>query len=362
MDLPFALTATIRMSAASPLDHRRSRRLARALLASLLIHLALVADLAGLQRWPPGISSSLQPPLAVHLAPAAAETSFPVAVGRSSRPSPSPRRIEAEPATKHPLPHSENVISMDPDGAPQDEILDRPIENQVAKPAVEQNDDRMLQRLPSSGKLVYQFYWGKSRWLAGLATHQWIVDDGNYTLSSTVATTGLFGLIHPVRLVESSQGSVVGDRLRPQMFITQLNEHPPAISYFNWDKGYFRWYRGAASFTQSLPASAYDKISFLYQLYLTPLQEDSYSTAITMGRRLEHYEIRNLGVEEVDVDGLAYPSHHLKRITTSADMEQVEIWLSTSDNLPIKMVYSNSAGDYFEQLIAAESIPVGARN
>lgn len=154
---------------------------------------------------------------------------------------------------------------------------------------------------------------------------------------------------------------MVGDRLRPQMFITQLNEHPPAISYFNWDKGYFRWYRGTASFTQTLPASAYDKISFLYQLYLTPLKGDPYVTAITMGRQLEHYEIRNLGIEEVDIDGQTYPSHHLKRITTSPDLEQVEIWLATNDNLPIKMVYSNSAGDHFEQLIAAESIAARER-
>ena len=334
-----------------------SIRLAWALLASLLIHLALVGDLVRPNWWRhPDSSSNLHHPLSVELA--SPERSFPAAAARRFPSAPHP--LEAARTFEQPLPLAENAVSIDVVQAQQDENPDPPIE--AAPAPAEQTTGGTLQRLPSSGTLEYRFYWGKARWLAGLATHQWVVDGGNYTLSSSVSTTGLFGLIQPVRLVETSQGSVVGDRLRPQMFITQLNEHPPAISYFNWTKGYFRWYRGTASFTQTLPASAYDKISFLYQLYLTPLKVDSYATAITTGRQLEHYEIRNLGVEEIEIDGKLYPSHHLKRITTSADMEQIEIWLSTRDNLPVKMTYSNSAGDHFEQLIAAESIPVGSRD
>lgn len=357
MGLPFSSAATIDMSASPGTVHRHSRRMAWALLASLVLHLALVGDLARLLPWQPGVMPVPHAPLNAYLMPVAVEASFPVAIERSVPPAELPPRFEAEAALQYPLALQEDVISSEPAGTGQEESPAYASENPVAQFPAEQTGERALQRLPASGKLVYQFYWGKSRWLAGLATHQWVVDNGNYTLSSTVSTTGLFGLIHPVRLVETSQGRVIGDSLRPQMFITQLNEHPPAVSYFNWDKGYFRWYRGAASFTQSLPASAYDKISFLYQLYLTPLRESSYSTAITMGRRLENYEIRNLGLEEIDVDGKTYPAHHLKRITASADMEQVEIWLSTRDNLPVKMVYSNAAGDHFEQLIAAESIP-----
>lgn len=247
----------------------------------------------------------------------------------------------------------------EPAAAQQDEYPANPSVNPATPTPNERKDDKIVPSMPPSGKLVYQFYWGKSRWLAGLATHQWKIDNGYYTLSSNVSTTGLFALLRPTRLVETSQGSLSGARLRPQMFITQLNDLPPAISYFNWNKGYFRWHRGDASFTQSLPANAYDKISFLYQLYISPDRENFYSADITMGRRLEHYEIRNLGVEEIEIDGKVYPATHLKRAASPANLEQVEIWLSTADNLPIKMIYSNNAGDQFEQLITAESIALG---
>ena len=333
-------------------------RLAWALLASLLAHLALIADIADLHWLQSAIPAKLDAPLEVQLKAAAGKKSRPAAIEHSSPRSAS--RPRSEPELQPRLPNPENVVSADSAGAGRNETPAESIDSPIPARAAEQNDAGHVQRLPPSGKLVYRFYWGKARWLAGLATHQWVIDNGTYILSSTVSTTGLFALIHPLRLVETSQGSVSGARLRPQMFITQLNEFPPAISYFNWDKGYFRWYRGTASFTQSLPANAYDKVSFLYQLFIAPVKESFYSTDITMGRRLEHYEIQNLGVDEIDIDGKIHAATHLKRVTTSADMEQVEIWLSTSDNLPIKMTYSNGAGDHFEQLIAAESIPVTA--
>lgn len=337
--------------------HERSIRLAWALLASLLAHLALIGDIANLHWWQPAIPANPMP-LEVQLMPAEDEKISPVAIERREAPPEAPPQPAAEPLPLSISANPENAVSIDPPGAMQEAYPANPIASPVLQIPGEQKDDGILQRLPPSGNLVYRFYWGKSRWLAGLATHQWVIDNGNYTLSSNVRTTGIFELIHPVRLVETSQGTVSGERLRPQMFITQLNEFPPAISYFNWDKGYFRWYRGTTSFAQPLPANAYDKISFLYQLYISPEKENFYSTDITMGRRLEHYQIENLGVEDIEIDGKAYPSMHLRRVTSSADMEQVEIWLSTADNLPVRMIYSNNAGDHFEQLIAAESIPV----
>lgn len=337
--------------------HSHSKRLAWALLASLLAHLALIGDIADLPWRQSPSTFHVSPPLEAWLTPILEVEAFPAAMEQSVAPV-EPPPVPRPEAVLPPPPTPEDVIAPSPARAPRDDSPPGVIESPSIPIRSEPTSESIAQRLPRSGKLVYQFYWGKSRWLAGEATHQWVIENGYYTLSSTVSTTGLFGLIHPTRLVETSQGSVIGERLRPQMFITQLNEFAPAISYFNWDKGHFRWYRGATSFTQPLPANAYDKIAFLYQLYLTPNRESFYSADITMGRRLEHYEIQDLGVDEIDIEGQVHAANHLKRATTSAAMEQVEIWLSTSDNLPLRMIYSNNAGDQFEQLIRAESIPV----
>jgi hypothetical protein len=341
-------------------NHDRSKRLAWALLASLLAHLVLIGDIARLHLWQPGIATARNPPLEVQLVSRVDEPASPAVIEPAIARRQPPRQFAVEAESPSASPNPESVVLADPATVQQDEQPAAPGENPATQiPGEQQEEDGATSRLPPSGKLVYQFYWGKSRWLAGLATHQWKIDNGYYTLSSNVSTTGLFALLRPTRLVEVSQGSLSGARLRPQMFTTQLNEFPPAISYFNWNKGYFRWHRGDASFTQPLPANAYDKISFLYQLYIASDRESLYSADITTGRRLEHYEIRNLGVDEIEIDGKIHPATHLKRAVSSADLAQVEIWLSTTDNLPIKMIYSNNAGDHFEQLITAESIALG---
>ena len=131
------------------------------------------------------------------------------------------------------------------------------------------------------------------------------------------------------------------------------------MAIFDWEKSQYRWFRGQARFTQPLTKNSYDKISYLYQLYLAAQKEDYFSAEITMGRHLEHYDILNLGTEEIEIEGSKHQSVHLRRTTTSPEMEKVDIWLATNmDYLPLKMTYSNQAGDHFEQLLAAESLPV----
>jgi len=255
-------------------------------------------------------------------------------------------------------PVPESIIAVEPQQAIQDQSPAADSQSVSTPLPDKQDEDKVAQRLPPNGKLVYRFYWGKSRWLAGLAIHQWVIENGNYTLSSTVSTTGLFQFFHPIKMVEIAKGKIIGDTLRPMEFSTQFNENPPAVAIFDWGTGLYRWSRGKAFFSQPLSRNSYDKISYLYQLYLTQEKEKYLSPEITIGRRLEHYDILNLGVEDVEIDGMPHQAVHLKRATTAPDMEKIDIWLSTAmNNFPLKMTYENRAGDYFEQLIAIDSLP-----
>lgn len=342
--------------------HAHSVRLAWALLASLLLHLAIVGDLANLQWWRPFTPADRPSSLDVQLLPAATSgTQRLQPAGEQAIPEPRSQAIsqplpdEGIPATP-PIP--ETFIATEPPEVAPEQNLTAGLQAVPAQPGVTPNDDRIALRLPPNGKLIYRFFWGKSRWLAGQAIHQWLVENDYYSLTSTVSTTGLFQLFHPIKLVETSKGKISGDTLRPLQFSTQLNEYPLAVAIFDWEKSHYRWFRGQATFTQTLPKNSYDKISYLYQLYLAAQKENYFSAEITMGRHLEHYDILNLGMEEIEIDGSMHQSVHLRRATTSPEMEKVDIWLATNMNyLPLKMTYANQAGDHFEQLIATESLP-----
>jgi len=344
------------------MQERHYLRMFWALVASLLLHLVIIGDLSRLQWWQPFVSTTSASALDVLLIPAAEPVKPHLNPAREkfkqqSRPQPAVANDPA-PETLAPPPNPGTFItteSSDPIPAPSP-ATDLPATTAVTP--VQANDDKVVQRLPPNGKLIYRFYWGIARWLAGEAIHQWQISNGYYSLTSTVRTTGIFQWLHPIKLEEVSKGRINGVLLQPLQFSTQLNEYPPAVAIFDWDKELYRWFRGKAVFNQALPKNSYDKISYLYQLYLAPKKENYFSAEITTGRRLEHYDILNLGLEEVDIDGDIHQSIHLQRTTTSPDMEKIDIWLAVNlDHLPLKMTYANQAGDHFEQLISGDSLP-----
>lgn len=193
--------------------------------------------------------------------------------------------------------------------------------------------------------------------MAGQAIHQWAIANGHYTLSSVVRTTGVFQLLHPIRLTESAKGIIIDGRLLPLDFSTQWNDEPPAVAIFDWNSSMLRWTRGNSIYNQALPKNSYDKISYLYQLYLTPIKSRNLSANITTGKLLEPYDIRNVGIEEIEIDERIYPAIHLKRAESPANRENIDIWLSTTlNNLPLKMIYSNNFGEHFEQLITSDTL------
>jgi len=329
-----------------------------ALLASLLLHLALVADISGL-HWPQAtIPATPAAPLEVRFSPLPGDKPKleptqqvppPVQPASGSQPS-------QDSVVPPPLPVVEDVISAELPAVPPAPTFVAPPESSPAPSAEPQTTT--IQRLPANGKLVYQFYWGEARWLAGRAVHEWVVEGDRYSFSSNVTTTGLFALLHPTRLIETAQGLVVGGRLRPLHFSTQLNDSPPILAVFNWQKKYFRWYRNLAAFTQALPADAYDKISFLYQLYLAEDKDRLSSAHVTTGKDLEQYDIENLGLVELEIEGRIFPTLHLRKPASAANSDVIDVWLSTTHKLPIKITQSNTAGYHFEQVISAESMPV----
>jgi hypothetical protein len=337
------------------MSYREIVRLGWALLASLLLHLFVVIDITQLRLSLLTAPASLVPPLEIYLPPLSSDKPIPSSLPQRHPSAQALHEFRASPDVPAPLPLPANVVSADTSAVPPEPTLTTPVLNPPI--ALAEETDAAIQRLPQSGKLIYRFYWGRARWLAGQAINEWVVKDGFYTLSSTVSTTGLFSLLHPTHLVETATGLVIGDKLRPLQFITQFNDYPPALAMFNWEKGHFRWFRGKSSAQQDLPANAYDKISFLYQLYLAREKKGLSSAFITTGRDLVLYEIENLGFVELEIDGRIMPTLHLRKIASSADSNVINVWLSTADNLPLKITYLTAAGDYFEQLISQESMP-----
>jgi len=338
--------------------HRLVSPFGWALLTSVLLHLAVIGNVVHWRCPLANTAVALPPPLELHLAAAAdtaAPAASPIAPARRALPTPA----APAPAAPVPPPAVENTLSA---VLPEPMLTVPPPDPMTIAPTLPAapTPPSAARRLPQSGTLSYRFFWGKARWLAGEASQQWLIEDDRYTLSSTVTTTGLFGLLRPFHMVETAKGNVVGDRLRPLQFTMQLNNDMRMVAMFNWEKGYFRWYDGRVANTQPLPANSYDKISLLFQLYIDRGIERLAALHLSLGRRLEASVVEDRGLEEVDIDGTAHVARHLHRPGSAADPGAVDIWLSHAYGLPVKMSYANGNEVYFEQVITADSLPVAA--
>ena len=224
----------------------------------------------------------------------------------------------------------------------------------VREPAENRGSNSNERRLPQQGELTYSLYWSKDRWLVGKAIHRWSVDSGgHYTLSSESKTTGLFALLHPLTISDETHGYLTDQGMAPFHYVTRANDEPAATVHFDRQTSRIRFYlNNVPRLTAAVDGKVFDKLSFLYQLYLMRPQERTFTIMITLGYRIEPYVIETVGEEQIETGLGSMNAVHLKRINLGPGDDHVEVWLAPAmDFLPVKLLFFNDRGQYYEQSI-----------
>lgn len=239
--------------------------------------------------------------------------------------------------------------------AASDANVERLAPSAAVEPAEPHEPIPSERRLPRAGELSYDLYWSESHWLAGTATHRWSIDDqGHYTLSSESMTTGIFALLNPLTINDETTGQLTGRGLSPSRFVTRSNAGAPAEVRFDWQNRRITFDNNLDNRAESIDGDVYDKLSFIYQLYLMQPKEKTFSVSITLGYRLELYLIEIIGAEEIETGVGTLNTVHLKRVNAGQGDNHVEVWLApTMDFLPVKMRFFNDRGQYYEQIISS---------
>lgn len=209
-------------------------------------------------------------------------------------------------------------------------------------------------KLPQQGELTYDLYWSKDHWLVGKATHRWATDSqGHYTLSSESKTTGIFALLSPLTIFDETYGQLTDQGMTPLRYVTRANDEPRVEVQFDWQAKRIRFYSNKVQrLALPLDGKVFDKLSFLYQLYLMRPKEPIFSVTITLGYRIEQYVIESIGEEEINTGLGSMNAVHLRRMNAGPGDDHVEVWLAPAmDYLPVKILFFNNRGQYYEQSI-----------
>ena len=201
--------------------------------------------------------------------------------------------------------------------------------------------------LPGKGRVRYTITRGEGGFVVGQATHTWEHDGFAYKLQSVTETTGLAAVFKPARVVQSSQGEVTAEGLKPREF---RHERVNGLDTANFD-----WTRRVVAYAgreDSVAVGAQDMLSMYYQLVLLAPKGGALELPIATGRKLENYRFEVLGEETV-----ALPSGERRavRLRTRSGNDTIELWLGVGKDadtrgLPLKIRFIDRKGEIFDQL------------
>ena len=203
--------------------------------------------------------------------------------------------------------------------------------------------------LPGKGRVRYTITRGEGGFEVGQAVHAWEHDGLTYKLQSVTETTGLAALFKPARVLQSSQGEVTAEGLKPREF---RHERVNGL-----DTASFDWTRRVVSYggrEDGIAVGAQDMLSMYYQLVLLAPKGGTLDMPIATGRKLENYRIEVLGEEVV---ALPAGERRASRLRIRSGGDTIELWLVVGKDaemrgLPLKIRFTDRKGEIFDQLAA----------
>jgi len=206
--------------------------------------------------------------------------------------------------------------------------------------------------LPEQAEIEFALYKGEHGLKVGKVVHKWQVVDNSYVVSSVIEATGIFSLIKPGKLVQTSQGKLSARGLEPDYFWIQRGQSADTTESAQFDRrnNTLTYGSGAERKTVPLPDKAQDLLSFVYQFAYDAPQAGPIRLFISNGRKLDSYDYGVVGEETLDTPMGKLKTLHLSKVRSPGE-DGVDIWLGAEYRyLPLKVRLTDKDGGSVEQV------------
>ena len=324
----------------------RYKAVGAALAVSAAVHAALFVGM------PPRIESLVDGDREVYSAsldPAATVVSTQPAPAprRAARPRPKPRAVPVateDPAEPDLLAGNDVVADSAPDAgsaaAPQPVEEPKPEVVALAQPATPipapEAPKFPVAALPANISITYAL---TSALANAKAVYNWTRKGDNYTISGEAEAIGFFTLFVEGRLLQESRGTVTAEGLRPERFVERKPNASAEGLEFDWNARKVTFDRGTSRKTEDLTENTLDWLSMIFQMAHLPPSGDTYDLKVFTQRRYYNFNLRVLGVEEIEIPLGKLRALHLRH-TDPEDQSEVDVWLGVDQHyLPVKLRY-----------------------
>lgn len=201
-------------------------------------------------------------------------------------------------------------------------------------------------RFPRSGRLEYAVTIGDPPAPVGRATYAWEASDESYRLSLSAETTGLVGLLRRVRVVQTSEGRITAEGLRPDAFA--MDRGPKArneFARFDWPAKQLTFGYPDAVQTAALGAGAQDTLSLILQFAFVPIEQGRRDVLLTTGRKVYVQTYERVAEELIETPAGGWRAWHLRRVRAQPGDEGYDMWLATDrPYLPVRIRWTDRNG------------------
>lgn len=344
--------------------------LALALLASLLLHLFLVGGLTRFDHHrevePPAQLEArvlaAPPPAPVEPPP---EEPAPRAMPAAEPPRPAPARPPSAattddasgPSLSEALPPADEAVlssSEDdehPGEAPRPDVPEP--DAVVVAPEDEAPAPVASDLLPGEVRLEFEVYRGDTLRI-GETRYRWVHDGQRYRMDSVTETTGLAGLLKPLRIDQSSEGEIGPQGVRPRLFVQDAQQSKPADERidFDWQRGRVMLRSGSTVSEHPLQPGSQDMASLWLELIWRAREGGTFDFNVATGRRYTpRWFVPDAEPAELDtaLGRLAVRRIHMR---AQPGDNQIEFWLAPALRwLPVRIRFTDRRGEVFDQRV-----------
>ncbi len=188
----------------------------------------------------------------------------------------------------------------------------------------------------------------------GQMTETYTRSDDHYTLTSTTTPLGLLAAFKPGKIISNSRGLIDKNGLRPQRFdhIREGDASKESHAEFDWDAMQLTLTHQSQQTRLALPEGTQDRLSAMYQFMFLRLDKvAALDFMMTDGSKLDSYHYAVGPRQKLDTAAGSCDSLYLDNQAKPGE-SRTEIWLSTQNKLPCKMIITDAHGEQIVQLLS----------
>ncbi len=177
----------------------------------------------------------------------------------------------------------------------------------------------------------------------------------HYVLSSITTPQGILAALKPGRIMSTSEGLIDSNGLRPEAFdqVRENDVNRNSHAQFDWNAKKITLTHQDQKTQLPLPEGTQDRLSAMYQfMFLNVDKLSSLDFAMTDGNKLDSYHYAVGSRQKLDTGAGPCDSVYLDNQAKTGE-SRTEIWVSTKNRLPCKMVITDAHGEQVTQLLSS---------